>query len=618
MYGCVILACQNLAVSGANQVLLNLLRGGLLHAPVVVFSPVDGPLRHSFLGLGAVIHIGEFDTCLAKIRDIRLVICNTIMTAHNVAGLAKRSIPHVWILHEWWPKDVLERELMNRRLTALSVSAVEEALESCQRIVLVCESQRCVYNIKTNSSVIYVGVPHEDLTRPRSTSPTVRYLCMGVVCPRKNQVSILELFKCFAGNRTDVRLDIVGARYVRDYEIEYIEELKRVMGNDDRISLHPVTEDPCAWYRQSDVLLMNSLNEVTPLVICEAMLAGLPVITSDIAGIPEMLEDGRHGFLVPSGDDEKYIAALHTIQSSPELRERMGRAGRMHALQKFTLNRMIKDYAKLIRSVAPITVLVDMDGVVVDWDQGFRNLWSDRSPIIRDRSYIMQECVPLEFKPEATRISIEAGFFASLPPYPGAIESVKRLSSTPGFSVFICTSPLLANPTCIQDKLTWINRYFGPEWLDRLILTRDKTTVRGDVLVDDKPDISGSHHPTWIQIVYDQPYNRDLCGKLFPFRMHNWGSEWLSVLLSAVQHVGHRIEPSDLGIIELEPEQQEYCHQYGQWRQGSPKGAKDTVLKPIDVEIEEMMQNQSLFECDDFEEMFLFRKTYRQWRMFSH
>lgn len=43
------------------------------------------------------------------IRDIRLVVCNTIMTAHVVVDLANRGIPHMWILHEWWPRDMMVR-----------------------------------------------------------------------------------------------------------------------------------------------------------------------------------------------------------------------------------------------------------------------------------------------------------------------------------------------------------------------------------------------------------------------------------------------------------------------------------------------------------------------------
>ena len=196
----------------------------------------------------------------------------------------------------------------------------------------------------------------------------------------------------------------------------------------------------------------------------------------------------------------------------------------------------------------PITILIDMDGVIVDWDKGFRDIWRDRSPIWRSNSYLMQECVPIEFKAEATTIPRQPGFFAQLPPYENAIESVKRISCIPGLRVLICTSPLLANPTCFQDKLFWITRHFGPEWLEKVVFTRDKTVVRGDIIIDDKPDVSvGAEDPTWIHAVFQQPYNSHLCVNRFKYRMTSWSSsaDWENMLASALQERGYSISLGD-------------------------------------------------------------------------
>ena len=628
MYGSVILCTQNLAVSGANQVLVNLIAGNVFRGTILVVSPSDGPLRQTLIQCGVAVIIDEFERVITTTRDIRFVICNTIMTANEVLALNKLGIPHLWILHEWWTQDILEEELKKRQLQCIDAEKVDLALRTCNRVILVCESQRTVYHIAAPSTVIYVGVPHDLDWSPRPTKmeQTLTFLCMGIVCPRKNQVRIVELFKRFAGRRTNVRLEIVGARYVRDYEMNYIRKLEEVIDNDSRISIHPVTADPGDWYRKADVLLLNSLNEVTPLVICEAMLAEVPVITSDIAGIPEMMVNGTHGVIVKSGDDDAYIDAMHRLAGSFPLRRKLGKAARAHALQKFTLGRMVSDFAQTIRKVSPITILVDMDGVIVDWDMGFRTLWCDRSPIDRFKSYIMQECVPASFVEEATAISRQPGFFASLPPYIYAIECVKHLSSLEGFSVFICTSPLLDNPTCIQDKIDWIKKYFGPEWVERLILTRDKTTVRGDILIDDKPDIKGSHYPTWMQVVFDQPYNVGY--GLETHRIHSWANQtqWKRTLLRALQQVGHCISGSDLGLFPVEPvrtsehttELASYCDSYKQWRQGSPRGSNDKALEILQGEIEsrmeELLLQHSLFDSDEFEEIFMFRKSYRKWR----
>jgi len=47
----------------------------------------------------------------------------------------------------------------------------------------------------------------------------------------------------------------------------------------------------------------------------------------------------------------------------------------------------------------------------------------------------------------------------------------------------------------------------GPSWVDRIVLAKDKTLVRGDVLIDDKPEVTGSLCPSWEHLVFEAPYN---------------------------------------------------------------------------------------------------------------
>ena len=61
------------------------------------------------------------------------------------------------------------------------------------------------------------------------------------------------------------------------------------------------------------------------------------------------------------------------------------------------------------------------------------------------------------------------------------------------------------------EKYEWVENYLGDAWVKRIILTRDKTLIKGDYLIDDKPVITGvERSPEWEQIVYDRPYNRDV------------------------------------------------------------------------------------------------------------
>ena len=68
---------------------------------------------------------------------------------------------------------------------------------------------------------------------------------------------------------------------------------------------------------------------------------------------------------------------------------------------------MVEKYRELLLRVAPPVILLDMDGALVDWDAGFRERWGDRSPIYRDRSYYMQQCVDSEHYHEADLMILE-------------------------------------------------------------------------------------------------------------------------------------------------------------------------------------------------------------------
>jgi 5'-nucleotidase len=108
-------------------------------------------------------------------------------------------------------------------------------------------------------------------------------------------------------------------------------------------------------------------------------------------------------------------------------------------------------------------------------------------------------------------------------PIAGAVEAVKQLAEY--YNVFICTSPHTDYENCVLEKYEWVDNHLGRGWVRKIILTKDKTPIRGRYLIDDKPEIKGILAPEWEQILYDQPYNRNI-----PKRRLNW-QNWREVLV---------------------------------------------------------------------------------------
>lgn len=160
-------------------------------------------------------------------------------------------------------------------------------------------------------------------------------------------------------------------------------------------------------------------------------------------------------------------------------------------------------------------ILVDMDGVVADFDLHTSILLTNRHPEVvqhpldQRQQFYFEDDYP-EHKEKIQAITCGQGFFANLPMVPGAYQGMLRLVGL-GHDVRICTAPLTKNDYCVHEKYHWVRKNM-PEFQRKLIITKDKTLVRGDILIDDKPIITGSMEPLWQHVVYDRPYNRHIDG----------------------------------------------------------------------------------------------------------
>ena len=104
-------------------------------------------------------------------------------------------------------------------------------------------------------------------------------------------------------------------------------------------------------YRKMDILLMPTVREGFGLAIAEAMACGLPVVASNCSAIPELIDDGKGGFLCPIGDVQAFAEKINLLAESPRLRLQMGEYNRAKIEQKFTLARMVKKYQALFKEV---------------------------------------------------------------------------------------------------------------------------------------------------------------------------------------------------------------------------------------------------------------------------
>lgn len=97
----------------------------------------------------------------------------------------------------------------------------------------------------------------------------------------------------------------------------------------------------------------------------------------------------------------------------------------------------------------------------------------------------------LSINPKIQYPQSQYGFFANLHPLPGAISAVKALIHSEKYDPYILTAPSVLNPLCYTEKRIWIENHFGIEFVDKLIISPNKSLLKGDILIDDNIEGKG-------------------------------------------------------------------------------------------------------------------------------
>jgi glycosyltransferase involved in cell wall biosynthesis len=131
-------------------------------------------------------------------------------------------------------------------------------------------------------------------------------------------------------------------------------ELARARGVAGAVYLPWRVGDVAAWLQRAELLVHPARWEGFGLALLEAMLAGLPVVASDVSSIPEIVADGETGLLVRPDDADGLAAALDTLLSDDALRAAYGRAGLERARREFSVERMTAATERVYRDALAV------------------------------------------------------------------------------------------------------------------------------------------------------------------------------------------------------------------------------------------------------------------------
>ena len=160
----------------------------------------------------------------------------------------------------------------------------------------------------------------------------------------KNHKTLIRAFARFAEKKESIRLQLLGEGELLDEMKDYAEKLKVA----DKVEFLGLQSNVYPYLNKADVFCLPSEYEGVPMTLIEAMGTGLPIVASNVGGIPDMLVNGENALLV----EPNYVAvekAIEKLYNDVEFRIRLGNAAALRS-EEFSAKVMASSYIKIYRS----------------------------------------------------------------------------------------------------------------------------------------------------------------------------------------------------------------------------------------------------------------------------
>lgn len=316
-----------------------------------------------------------FDRFRAAVPDVRVTALELSSPAHSIAALRLAHLirqerfqivhshmfwsslfasPIAWLCRVPVVVETLHGTEAWRKGWKASNTIDRVVNQFVSKHVAVCESDaRFLTNKKEVPAdkivTIHNGINAQKLAVAPNARQSIRHAigaretdCVLITVARfhkgKGHRVLLEAMQQLAGRYRQAKLVLVG----EGEEQAEMRQLCQSLGIADRVRFAGFQPNVGEWLSAADINVLPTFYEGFPLTVLEAMASGLPTVASNVGGIPEAIEDGFSGMLVPAGSSTDLAAAVSTLIADADLRQRLGCAARQRALQSFTFDQQIR------------------------------------------------------------------------------------------------------------------------------------------------------------------------------------------------------------------------------------------------------------------------------------
>jgi glycosyltransferase involved in cell wall biosynthesis len=289
-------------------------------------------------------------TAIPRVAAQLKAIGPDVVNAHGhwyaVAAL-RAGFPTVWTVHGVVAEEARYNPgAFGQLASALATHYEREALERVADITAISPYIRECFADRTRARWHITENPApDDLFELVRTPVAGRLLLPASVIPRKDIVTLVTAVALARPSIPNLHLLIAG----RTNEAAYVEEVLATcqqlgVGNAVRLLGVQGQAEMRQLYREAQLVVLSSREEVSPMSAIEGLAAGIPVVTTAAGGAPDIVDDGVTGRVVPVGDSRAFAEALCQVLTNARTYEAMSAAARPTAERRFRLERVVDAY----------------------------------------------------------------------------------------------------------------------------------------------------------------------------------------------------------------------------------------------------------------------------------
>ncbi len=218
-------------------------------------------------------------------------------------------------------------------------SAIRYFFRQCDAIIALSESWRryfAQWGINDRIHVVQNGIDLTPFEGMKQKDGVVTFLHIGEVSRRKGIYDVIDAAARLCKKGLSFHVDIVGPG-----EIDAVKSEANKKGAAKVITLHGPRrgEEKYHFFARASAFVLASYGEGLPISILEALAAGLPIISTRVGGIPDVLEHGKNGFLCEPGDVDQLEKAMSALTDEDKMRQKMAATNYRYARETFSIER---------------------------------------------------------------------------------------------------------------------------------------------------------------------------------------------------------------------------------------------------------------------------------------